>query len=83
MRCHKEPLSVSSDTLNFVSLLCKNYVSLRSLNEYELQVSNIEEIKQQVADLWQTFNTAFERRDFCISVFPVFLILCIKRLLID
>ena len=35
--------------------------------EYERQASNIEEIKQQVAELQQTINTAFERHDFCIS----------------
>jgi len=32
-------------------------------HEYELQVSNIEEIKQQLAELQQTSNTTFERRD--------------------
>jgi len=35
----------------------------------ELQASNIEEIRQQVAELRQTINTAFERRDFRVSVF--------------
>ena len=35
--------------------------------EYERQASNIEEIKQQVAELQQTINTAFERHDFRIS----------------
>jgi len=35
-----------------------------------LQVSNIEEIEQQVARLLQTIITAFEGRDFCVSVFP-------------
>jgi len=39
-------------------------------HEYELQASNIEEIKQQLAELRQTINTAFERRDFRFSVFP-------------
>ena len=38
--------------------------------EYELQDSNIEEIKQQLAGLRQTINTAFERRDFRLFVFP-------------
>jgi len=38
--------------------------------EYELQVSNIEEIKQQLAELRQIINTAFARRDFRLSVFP-------------
>jgi len=35
----------------------------------ELQASNIEEIGQQVAELRQTINTSFERRDFRVSVF--------------
>jgi len=30
---------------------------------------NIEEIKQQLTEVWQTINT-FEKHDFCISVFP-------------
>ena len=38
--------------------------------EYELQDSNIEEIKQQLAGLRQTINTAFERRDFRLFVSP-------------
>jgi len=38
--------------------------------EYELHASNIEEIKPEVAKLRQTINTAFERRDFRVSVFP-------------
>jgi len=37
-------------------------------HEYELQVSNIEEIKQQPTELRQTIFTAFEGRDFCVSV---------------
>ena len=37
--------------------------------EYELQASSIEEIKQQVVLLWQTINTSFEGRNFCVSVF--------------
>jgi len=39
-------------------------------HKYELQASNIEEIKQQVAGLQQTINTSFERRDCRVSVFP-------------
>jgi len=35
-------------------------------HEYELQVSNIEEIKQQPAELRQTIYTAFEGREFCV-----------------
>jgi len=38
-------------------------------HEYELQASNIAEVKQQVAELRQTINTAFERRDFRVFVF--------------
>jgi len=34
-----------------------------------LDVSDIEEIKQQVVRLWQTINTAFEGPDFRVSVF--------------
>jgi len=43
-------------------------------HEYELQVSNIEEIKQPVAQLRQTNNTTFEGRDFallCLLAFYV------------
>ena len=39
-------------------------------HEYELQVSIIEEIRQEVVELWQTTNTAFERRNYCVQVFP-------------
>jgi len=39
-------------------------------HEHELQVSNVEEIKQQLAELRQTINTAFEKRNFCVFVFP-------------
>jgi len=38
--------------------------------ECELQVSNIDEIKQQLVKHWQSINTAFESHDFCVSVFP-------------
>ena len=46
----------------------KIYVVIRH-QEYELQVSNIEEIKQQLADFRQIIKTAFERRDFRVSAF--------------
>ena len=36
----------------------------------ELQASNIEEIRQQVAELRQTIDAAFERHHFRLSVFP-------------
>jgi len=35
-----------------------------------MQVSNIEEIKQQVSELQQTINTAFKWNEFCMSVYP-------------
>jgi len=35
-----------------------------------LQASNIEEISQQLAELWQTINAAFERRLFEFPCFP-------------
>jgi len=35
-----------------------------------MQVSSIEEINQSLAELRQTINTAFEERDFCVSMFP-------------
>ena len=39
----------------------------------ELQASNIEEIKQQLAELRRTTNTACERRRIRVSVFlPVY-----------
>jgi len=39
-------------------------------HEYELKVSNIEEIKQQLAELRQTVDAAIKRRHFCVSGFP-------------
>jgi len=39
-------------------------------HEHEMQVSNIEEIKQQVSELQQTINTEFKWHEFCMSVYP-------------
>jgi len=37
---------------------------------YELQISIIKKIKHQLAELWQTINTASIMRDFRVLVFP-------------
>ena len=61
------PSSPETNSNNYITRFIESY-SIINMG-CNLQVSNIEEIKQQVAQLRKTIDTAFERHNFCISVF--------------
>jgi len=60
---HTSPAMNSNDCINQIYGVIQH-------RECELQVSNTDEIKQQLVKHWQSINTAFESHDFCVSVFP-------------